>query len=169
MSYCRFSSNSFRSDVHVYCEGEAYVIRVASERVAIPDDLRDPVCELRRRMRGEKPPRIEFDQALEGRREFRTQVENAPTFPINGPMDGERIEVSTLDDLEASLEKLKTLGYRVPNQAFERIDDERQAAQISSGVDAHLDSEKDEIMAEIMGVLSEAVERREAEQQGAVA
>lgn len=171
MTYCRFSSDSFRSDVKAYrTVDQQYAIQVAETRVALADNVRDPLCELRNRMKGEKPLRVEFDQAMEGRREFLLHVEDAPRFSINGPEDGRVIVVDTLNELDGELRRLRSLGYRVPEVAFERLEDEMAAERMAcapSG-DGMLDEEQEEVMASIMSALSEAVEAREAQKQDAL-
>lgn len=115
MSYCRFSSDGFKSNVYVYA-GSNYVLHVASQKKVGVETL---------------PPHLKFPSKDEDWPEyFRKYDEWYDAFdalgdsyrPIGLPHDGATFEFDTLEELKEMLVYLKELGYYVPSQAFTNID-----------------------------------------------
>jgi len=110
MSYCRFSSDDWKSDVYVYESQEGYVCRVASNRILgdIPpllDDMQSPYYWVRHK------EQLDF-------------VSEAPRVPIGGDHDGEDFVTCDLAHLRDKLRELVAAGYHVPAYVFEMIEEE---------------------------------------------
>lgn len=112
MSYCRFSSDNWQSDVYVYADVTGgFALHVASRKLA---------CELT------PLPDINDDEVAWAKA-YQAQlqeVSHAPREDIGLPYDGESYY---LPDVQATLDKLFTLrdaGYRIPQHAIERLQGE---------------------------------------------
>lgn len=127
MSYCRFSSDNYKSDVYVYITDYGYCIELASGRI-IAEVLPPPSREL---------PLQEWMLLHKERSLF---LFNAPREEIDLPHAGEKLFFSTLRILYDELLMLRTMGYRVPQSALDAIqkdmekEDERERLS-ASGVD----------------------------------
>ena len=100
MSYCRFSTDNFHSDLYVYETAEGFVTHVASQRLK------------------EEPPR-----GLEARSLF---FAKAQWTPIGLPFDGARLVDGSLGELVARVESLAALGYQVPADLLDKLEGERK-------------------------------------------
>jgi hypothetical protein len=110
MSYCRFSSDNWQSDVYVYAHVDGgYDVHVASNRFV-----------------GEIPPLANFgtvsQQEWVESHEAQTQaIKRAEKTPIGLSSDGESFHWEDLQDLLIHLLQLRAEGYHVPDFALERI------------------------------------------------
>lgn len=114
MSYCRFSSDNWSSDVYCYADVRGgFTTHVASSRYVgnIPK-----VPEFRN-----KDTIGERFAAHRAQMEF---IKTAQLVPIGGPFDGETYSDATLEDLKARLLNLREAGYIVPQSAIDLIDEE---------------------------------------------
>lgn len=119
MSYARFSSNAFRSDVYVY-ESQAghYQIDVAAnehdvDRSKLPEEPE----------RGDDNFGEKYIKYL---REVMDLIRDADTVPVCGPMDGESFTEETAESALERLIEIREAGYNVPEEATNRL---RQEAQ----------------------------------------
>ena len=116
MSYCRFSSDNWKSDIYCYeSVGGGYVTEVAGQRPA-----------------GEVPPASDVQTATyqEWQESYLAQIEALEDLvPIGLPEDGQTFTDDTLDELLARLLWLRGLGYHVPEGAFEEIREERRGRE----------------------------------------
>lgn len=111
MSYCRFSTNGFRSDVYAYQDNnEAYVVHVAATRAIIPDDLNPPGFDT--------PP----DRFTEIYLTWYRAYDALPRVTLAQESAGKTFYESTLEDLEERLRDLQAEGLTVPDMAFEEIE-----------------------------------------------
>jgi hypothetical protein len=115
VSYCRWSSDDWQSDIYAYESDYGYVIHVASQRIV------DPIPRLPEW--SEEPAEImRLIHALQHQGEA---VASARKEPIGLDYDGETFIQPTLDDFEAQLRELAEIGYHVPTYVFEIIESER--------------------------------------------
>lgn len=113
MSYARFSSDNFKSDVYAYESDYGFVVHVAAVRVVdeIPAvNWRDP----------------NVDAVIAAHSAQMAALEVARREPIDLPHAGQTFHEADLDSLEARLRQLRELGYHVPEHAFEIIAWERE-------------------------------------------
>ena len=113
MSYCRFSSDNFQCDMYCYPTASGdYTLHIAATRYPEPS-----------------PPWPHKDTE-ELWQEYTTAIEawrkNGLTnmVKIDLPHAGETRRYKTLIDLRADLILFKGMGYRIPDSAFEHIDQE---------------------------------------------
>jgi hypothetical protein len=111
MSYCRWSSDDFQCDIYCYahCDG-GFRIHVANRRYVFKEPL---------------PAEISFsDNATAwAEREMKVQemVHNASLEKIDLPCAGEDYHVATAREAAAHLERLRGLGFRVPQYAIDSL------------------------------------------------
>ena len=112
MSYCRFSSDDFRSDVYIYADANGgYTTHVASHRYD-----------------GDIPSvAAAFDNPFDAQRAadmFAAQsdfLQSTTMTEIGGPFDGQTFHDGTLGELLARMNELGTAGYRVPADAIAAV------------------------------------------------
>ena len=110
MSYCRFSSDNWRSDVYAYADvSGGYTTHVASNRVI-----------------GDVPtlPRFDNRSFLEAYRRQMDFLRDAKREPIGGPYDGDSFNDEGLEEFLARLLSLREAGYYVPDGAIEAVREE---------------------------------------------
>ena len=111
MSYCRFSSDDFRSDLYVYANANGYTTHLAARRIVgdIPRlaSLADTA---------------EFVESHRRQQEF---IEAATYTPIDLPNAGETFEDADIECLIARIEGLVKLGFRVPADVLDELRAER--------------------------------------------
>ncbi len=111
MSYCRFSSDNWKSDVYVYeNRDDRFVICVADNRVV--GDVPPAPSGL--------PPE-EHQLALQEQQAF---LDTAKREPINGFYDGEIFAFDTAEDAAFRLEEIRAMGYHVPQYAIDALREE---------------------------------------------
>lgn len=142
MSYCRFSSDNWWSDVYVYKSAEGWVTHVAGRRGIIspvPDitfcrfsdwlfKRSGPVYHKDIRRTTYANPR--FAAVLRAWARFailwerfihRTSLRLIPMRPIGLAHDGETLHADTPGECADTLEYLRSLGYRVPQRAIDAL------------------------------------------------
>lgn len=114
MSYCRWSSDNWRSDVYCYESDQGYMTHVASNRVV-----------------GDIPPWPTFETLKSDVSEYMRQyqammdfLDTAERAPIGLPHDGESFCDSTPEDFLQTLTMLQEAGYNVPQYAFDTVREE---------------------------------------------
>lgn len=118
MSYCRFSTDSFRCDVYVYKATEGIVTHVAHSRVVLPADVRAPSIQL----------------LFEGRIEqWRAENEDwgrvfdcAPHVPIEHTDAGRTFTDATPGEAAKTLDRLACEGVRVPDGVIADLRSEQE-------------------------------------------
>jgi len=111
MSYCRWSSDDFKSDIYAYETDGGYEILVADNRVV-----------------GECPhldwstPKS-FVESGQKQREFLATCERTK---IGLPFDGGSFFLQTAQEFRDKLLELRSIGYYVPQEAIDRINEEIQ-------------------------------------------
>lgn len=115
MSYCRFSSDDYQSDVYAYEDCEyGFVVHVARARF----NFKEPI-----------PPRVSVVEGHEKEfheryKKISSMCDAADRVKIGLPYDGKRFFESDLTSLKNRLLQLSSAGYRIPDSAFEAIEQE---------------------------------------------
>lgn len=113
MSYCRWSSNSFRCDVYVYESPDGFVTHVACTRAVLPDNAQAP--SLRLLVDGNAR------QWLVETRAFDALLHAARKVAIDHPEAGETFVHDTAGECAGNLERLAAQGFRVPASVIDDL------------------------------------------------
>ncbi len=115
MSYCRFSSDCYGSDVYVYesCHGPI-VIEVASSRYQSAEPR--PVY----------PEAGTVGELADYHHATQAWVQGAHLVPIGLPNDGDHLEADGPEEAAELLERLQTLGYHIPAGVIEVLREEAE-------------------------------------------
>lgn len=120
MSYCRWSSDDWRSDVYAYADvSGGYRIHVAATRYKIDYDKLPPQVEVPDPL----PPKDDpfWQTYLDRYRALQQAVDEAERVDINGPYDGRTYSVTFPEEALAKLMDLRAAGYYVPEYALEEL------------------------------------------------
>lgn len=109
MSYCRFSSDNWNSDIYCYQSVEGYVIHVASNRYDRAITPLDDSTE---------------ETLYESYRQQREDIEKAKQVKIELDGAGESYYLPTPQEAVEKLKELQTKGFRVPDFAIKALEDE---------------------------------------------
>lgn len=122
MSYCRWSSDNWRSDIYAYEDASgSYTTHVASNRVAEPIPVEPSYNE-------------EINAAWMARHKaVMDYLASAERHPIGLPHDGATFSDPDLETFLETLETLRGEGYRVPESALEDVRLEIEASRESPG------------------------------------
>lgn len=110
MSYCRFSSDNWQSDIYCYesvCGG--YQIHVAARRIdrhLTPLDTRS------------------VDKWMESHEVQMAELDECERAPIGLPYDGESFNLGDAEECLSMLNHLADTGYNVPQVAIDAIAEE---------------------------------------------
>ena len=116
MSYCRFSSDDYKSDIYAYEANEGFFVHVANRRYD-GDIPKLPVWD-------EVTPE-EYFSAMAAQTET---IKNLPMVDIGGPYDGQCFIYESLHDLRDGLKSISEVGYNVPQFVFDAIEEEIKGA-----------------------------------------
>lgn len=117
MSYCRWSSDDFQCDLYVYEHiAGGFMIHVAGRKRTPPAETRPPPI-------GRWWERDEEGQAdcIERHKAVEAWLESAPWENIALPHAGESITTETADECADEVERLRTLGYSVPQSVIDAL------------------------------------------------
>lgn len=129
MAYARFSSDDCRSDVYVYESVHGgFVTHVATKRLELSEPLPEPVQLL---PLPEADPSVtqeqwdrRADEYLARHRHVQQVVSRSELAPIGLPHDGETFVHATAAESADHLERLRALGYHVPEFAIRALREE---------------------------------------------
>jgi hypothetical protein len=122
VSYCRWSSDDFQSDVYVYEDVRGgWTTHVANRRVAYLEPLPPPV----ETVRGDT---ASPDAWLERHQIVTAMRDAAELVPIGLPHDGDNFNDGTPGECADRLESLRALGYNVPQYAIDTLREEAAEA-----------------------------------------
>lgn len=115
MSYCRWSSDNWKSDLYVYASvGDFYSINVAANRLVgdapeVPSIL---------------TPGLDMEEYTKAYKAQLAWLHKAERVPIELPYAGESFAEDTAADARDRLLMLRELGYHVPQYAIDQLDEE---------------------------------------------
>ena len=119
MSYCRFSSDNWKSDVYCYESMNGnWVIYVAANRYKDIDNI-------------PKLPPIRKDNHEDWIEKYKLQKEwisKAEREPIGGPYDGDSFSCPSVSECLSTMLRLQAHGYHVPEKTIEVLKEEYNAA-----------------------------------------
>ena len=118
MSYCRFSSDKYRSDVYVYESADGFTIHVASKRYTETYPGPDPYS----REEIAKPA----EEWRDNYHAFHHWLDNTPMETIGLPHDGETIVCDLPGICADTLQEMRDLGYNIPDGVIEELRAEQQ-------------------------------------------
>jgi len=130
MSYCRWSSGDFSSDLYIYadCYG-GYTTHIAGNRLIPKEPLPPPVW-----VPGKKLPKSKYSAWRKRELEVRRILNEARRVKIKLPHVGETFNDPTLEDLIQRLIYLGRLGYQFPDTLvgtlIEEIKDDEMTATV---------------------------------------
>lgn len=113
MSYCRWGSDSYRSDVYVYESGLGFQTHVASAHPALPDEAQTPDIQLI--LDGE------FDQWRRLKDEFLAALDAAPSEPVHPGWAGKDFVDDEPGETANRLELMRADGLHVPDGVIEAL------------------------------------------------
>lgn len=120
MSYCRFSSSSFRSDLYAYEDvGGGWTTHVACNRIVGDLPPEPKLSDIT-----EETLKESSETWLAQHRVFMDAVRDAPRERIGLPHDGESFNDATLGEFRDRIAYLQSLGYHVPERTLALIDEE---------------------------------------------
>jgi hypothetical protein len=120
MSYCRWSSDNWKSDIYCY-EADCFYIEIAARRrVGVEKLPPDPMIEML--MDADRDANTEVWKRKY--REHRTALSDLPLEDITLPHAGECIECATAGECAEKLKELREIGYHVPQYAIDALEDE---------------------------------------------
>lgn len=128
MSYCRWSTDSFRCDLYCYADVRGgWTTHVATMRV--PDS--GPTEDHSLMNQGEAG----IAEWLRQHEALMAWLQSAEKIRIGGLYDGKTFRDSTLVDFRKRLVALRAAGYRYPDYVLEMVDRERReaGAEVPSG------------------------------------
>lgn len=118
MSYCRFSSDNFKSEVYAYEGDEGFVVSVAALRLKkMPPDPPDPSA----------PDYCKRRSAYFGK------LERAKRVKIELPHAGATLACADLQTLKDTLLELRGIGYHVPDSALTAIESDLRSPLTEQG------------------------------------
>lgn len=116
MSYCRFSSDNWKSDVYVYeHHSGVWVIHVAGNR---------PVGEIPRVPRLSEYSEETADEWVKAHTEAMEFLRTAERVNINLPHAGATFDELTPGAAAERLKELRALGYHIPEGVIEELEEE---------------------------------------------
>jgi hypothetical protein len=122
MSFCRWSSNSYRCDLYAYESYDGYEIHVAQFRHTLPSSVVQPqVPNLEGDSDSQENGLIEYVAA---RTRFMAMLDEADVVPIGLPYDGQSFiyENWDWDGFVAQMKTLTEAGYQVPDGLIESLE-----------------------------------------------
>ncbi|MHA2065498.1 MAG: hypothetical protein ACXABY_14080 [Candidatus Thorarchaeota archaeon] len=110
MSYCRWSSDGWKSDVYVYESAEDFTIHVATNK----------------RVHADPCPKVDWKSGgyLKQCEEEQRWVDESTLEPLGLPHDGETYREDSAEECVARLLKLREAGYHVPQYAIDNLKEE---------------------------------------------
>lgn len=116
MSYCRWSSDKFRSDVYVYaCYDNTWTTHVAASKLLDEYPGPDPYS-------FEEIQKPDWQDKLKKFHEWLEKAERGPPPPAHA---GKTFKDDTPQDCAATLRMLRTEGYHVPDGVIEELEQEK--------------------------------------------
>lgn len=115
MSYCRWSTDDFQSDVYVYESDSGFMIHVAAAHPIMKN----------------LPPKVDLTDYRNWRERYDkvSQIlKNAPREPIDEQYAGRSFIYSTAKECAEELQKMQAVGVYVPDGVIESLFGEHEAS-----------------------------------------
>ena len=114
MSYCRWSSDDWRSDLYIYEASDGYYIHVARNRKpqAFFDAIPVPLSY------------VPFAAQFERGQQIMAMLDDYESEPIGLPHDGETLILADAEETARAVEWLAAVGYYVPAGTADAIRDD---------------------------------------------
>jgi hypothetical protein len=111
MSYCRFSTDSFDSDVYVYEDGHGFMTHIATHRY------------MNKNPRPIEPgvTNISIEELLKYNNDINKWVTHSKLVGIGLKFDGKTHCHETAKECADNLMRLRDMGYHVPQSAIDRL------------------------------------------------
>lgn len=132
MSYCRFSSDNFGSDVYCYESQDGFVIHVAACRCESDTPI-PTVAGFE-----EWGVSVSFDDVVRQMGERDAWLDSARRVPIGLPFDGESFCIADAADAAEWLMGLVAHGYQVPQRAIDALWEEAKDEELLDDPDITL-------------------------------
>lgn len=116
MSYCRFSTNDFSSDIYAYQCEEGIHIDVAANRVSLAEPLPEPVAPP-----GRDATTDQLTAWMGRQQQVGNIVSRSETTPIAHPTAGASRTFPAAGEALTYLEGLDRDGFNVPRQALDAL------------------------------------------------
>ena len=130
MSYCRFSSDDFKSDVYLYYSVfNCYTLHIAGARAVSskPRPSVDKVYAVRPPKGAPRKEVMAWSRKLQAANKALIKwLDNAKRVPIKNRYAGQTLDLRTAREVYYKLLELKNLGYHVPDYAIKAIRDEAE-------------------------------------------
>ena len=120
MSYCRWSSDSFRCDVYVYGSDAGFITHVAGTRRVLADDAHAPSLQL---LIDGKVNEWEAANKV-----WHQILESADSVPIDHPDAGQSFVDDTAGECADTLKRLAQQGFWVPEGVIDDLRAEQDEA-----------------------------------------
>ena len=121
MSYCRFSSDSFRSDVYVYANvSGAWTTHVATVRMEHPDGKARP----EEVSWADHPDPAWPDRFVAAHQALLEWLNECAAVAIGLPFDGDSFDDAGPGECAERLKTLRDAGYHIPNGVIESLEEE---------------------------------------------
>lgn len=114
VSYCRFSSDNFKSDLYIYEGYDGYSVNVASRKIV--QEL--PPLDFR------YDDKDGWKYLFESMKKQDEALETCTRVDIGLPYDGKSFSVDTAKECVDLVKHLVEIGYRVPNGVIEALEEE---------------------------------------------
>lgn len=128
MAYARFSSVDHTSDVYVYASDQGFVTNVAARRLVLAEPLPERIELPDLPEAGTGVTEEEWSRAsaayLERRSAVSKIIDRSESVPIGLAHDGEEFVHETAAECADNLERLRALGYIVPDFAIRALREE---------------------------------------------
>lgn len=115
MSYCRWSSDDYRSDLYVYEAADGFVVHVASRRYVYPEGVMPPEITLEVGDPGWAGAWTERSMAVQA------IIETLELEHIDLPQSGESFYCLDAEEAAAKVAELRAIGFCVPKGVEESI------------------------------------------------
>ena len=102
MSYCRWSSDSYRCDIYAYESESGFEVHVATRRHKLPDNVQAPTVD-------------DPDWAIKYL-EWSEILRASELVPIGLPFDGASYTLDTENEMFTLFAELAHVGYNVPDR-----------------------------------------------------
>jgi len=125
MSYCRWSSMSFRCDLYCYESAHGYVTHVAGKRYVLDDTVQAPP------LPKHGASKAEFAAWAKANNDFHRALDEAASVPIDHPAAGETFTDADAEGMYQRLLSLQKDGFIFPEHVLTTLREEITEAALA--------------------------------------